>query len=241
VQLAEQRERSSQTAWVSWVDDRIKATFGYGRDVLLAEVKSVIEEAQRLLEAKFVALEERVKAGLPSKFPIAKVYRSDSVHYSGDLVTHAGATYQATCDTCREPPHDDWVRIARAGCDGLTPNFCGLYDAYRKYQQFDVVEFDGSSFIAVRDLDPGTIPGEDGWQILCRLGSRGPVGEVGPRGRKGERGARGEDAPTIVSWTIDRTHYRAIPTLSNGTQGAVLELRGLFEQFVVEVGYMAGT
>jgi hypothetical protein len=40
-----------------------------------------------------------------------------------------------------------------------------------------------------------------------------------------------------VSWTIDRTHYRAVPTLSNGTQGPVLELRPLFEQFVEETSY----
>jgi hypothetical protein len=42
-----------------------------------------------------------------------------------------------------------------------------------------------------------------------------------------------------VSWTIDRTHYRAVPTLSNGTQGPVLELRPLFEQFALEASYMA--
>src|SRR5215831_16335294 len=38
--LAELRERflasNNQATWVSWVDDRIKATFAYGRDVLLA-------------------------------------------------------------------------------------------------------------------------------------------------------------------------------------------------------------
>src|SRR5215831_10755702 len=38
--LAELRERflasNNQATWVAWVDDRIKTTFGYGRDVLLA-------------------------------------------------------------------------------------------------------------------------------------------------------------------------------------------------------------
>ena len=129
-----------------------------------------------------------LKAQLPSKLPIAKAYRSDTVHYSGDVVTHAGATYQATCDTCREPPHDDWVRIARAGhdgCDGLTPNLRGRFEAYKKYQRLDVLEFDGSSFVALCD-DPG-IPGDAGWQLLCHRGTRGPAGDVGPRGRKGER------------------------------------------------------
>ena len=166
---------------------------------------------------------------------MAKTYCPDTVHYAGHVVVHQGATYQARVDTARTPPHvDDWICIAKSGCDAHVLNFRGQLNAHEKYRQLDVVEFDGSSFVAVRDLDPGTIPGEDGWQLLCRLGSRGPVGEVGPRGRKGERGARGEDAPTISFWTIDRKRYRAIPTLTNGKTGATLELRPLFEQFVDE-------
>jgi hypothetical protein len=51
---------------------------------------------------------------------------------------------------------------------------------------------------------------------------------------KGERGARGEDAPTIVNWTIDRVHYRAVPTLSNGKAGPPIELRELLQQFLDE-------
>src|SRR5215471_10809552 len=46
--------------------------------------------------------------------------------------------------------------------------------------------------------------------------------------------ARGEDAPTIINWTIDTTHYRAVPTMSDGRAGAPLELRGLFKQFLLE-------
>jgi hypothetical protein len=65
-------------------------------------------------------------------------------------------------------------------------------------------------------------------------GQQGPAGPQGIRGERGERGARGEAAPTIVSWTLDRVHYRAVPTLSNGKAGAPLDLRGLFEQFFSE-------
>jgi hypothetical protein len=46
--------------------------------------------------------------------------------------------------------------------------------------------------------------------------------------------ARNENSVMIVNWTIDQKNYRAVPTLSNGTQGAVLELRGLFEQYLLE-------
>jgi hypothetical protein len=35
---------------------------------------------------------------------------------------------------------------------------------------------------------------------------------------------------------IDRKNYRAIPTMSDGKGGPPLDLRPLFEQFVVETG-----
>jgi len=102
-----------------------------------------------------------------------------------------------------------------------------VFSADKRYSALDIVQCDGASYIASRD-QPG-LPGhpDDGWQLFAGRGGRGPIGERGERGRKGERGARGEDAPTIIAWTIDRKNYRAVPTMSNGTQGAVLELRGL--------------
>jgi hypothetical protein len=51
---------------------------------------------------------------------------------------------------------------------------------------------------------------------------------------RGERGVKGEPGPSIVSWQIDRERYRASPLMSNGTVGPMLELRGLFEQFLSE-------
>jgi hypothetical protein len=34
-----------------------------------------------------------------------------------------------------------------------------------------------------------------------------------------------------VGWQIDQPNYRAIPLMSDGTEGPPLPLRGLFEQF----------
>jgi hypothetical protein len=170
-----------------------------------------------------------------ARLPLVKTWEPDAVHYIGDVVTHDGSVYQARKDTGKEPGHQDWILLARAGhdgCDGITPNFRGVFDARETYRRFDVVEHDGSSFVALRD-DPG-IPGDDGWQLLSKSGSRGPVGETGPRGKKGDRGDRGEARPTIVNWVLDRQRYRAIPTMSDGKPGAPLELRGLFEQFCEE-------
>ena len=203
------------------------------------EFKAADEEVQRALEAKLAAVEERLKA-VPGKLPVSKIWRPESVTYEGEVVSYDGSLYQARKDTAQVPGGSDWSCVARAGrdgCDGLAPNVCRTFDAYKTYAQLDVVEHDGCSYIAVRDLDPGTIPGDgDGWQLLARRGGRGPDGAVGPRGRKGERGARGEATPIIVAWTLDPMHYRAVPTMSDGRAGAPLDLRPLFEAYHVEAG-----
>jgi hypothetical protein len=76
-----------------------------------------------------------------------------------------------------------------------------------------------------------------------RVENAGPVGQKGERGRDGREGARGEvglrgergepgkAAPTIVAWTLDEANFTATPTMSNGTTGAVLHARPLFEAF----------
>jgi hypothetical protein len=59
-------------------------------------------------------------------------------------------------------------------------------------------------------------------------GERGEPGKVGQSGRKGERGPSG---PAIEEWRIAREHFCAIPFLSDGTSGAKLNLRALFEEY----------
>jgi hypothetical protein len=198
------------------------------------EFKTADEEMQRALDAKLAAVEERLKA-VPGKLPVSKIWRPESVTYEGEVVSYDGSLYQARKDTAQSPGGLDWVCVARAGrdgCDGRTPHVCGTYDVYKKYEQLDVVTCDGAAFIARRD-DPGICPG-DGWQLLSGKGSRGSRGETGPCGEKGERGPPGKAAPTVVNWTLDRKNYRAIPTMSDGRAGTPLELRELFEQFLLE-------
>jgi hypothetical protein len=169
---------------------------------------------------------------MPGKLPVAKAWQPESVTYQAEYRTHEGALWQARKDTAQTPGAADWVCVARAGrdgCDGLTPNICGTYDAGKTYEPLDIVALDGAAFIAKR-YDPGICPG-DGWQLLSR---QGRVGRKGDRGEPGERGIQGEPGPTIVSWQIDRERYRASPLMSNGTVGPMLELRGLFEQFLSE-------
>jgi hypothetical protein len=231
--------------------DATGEVLGMFRAQLRKEFRHAIEEALDAVAAKF--------ATLPGKLPVAKVWRPESVGYQAEIVSCDGALWQARKDTAQAPGGSDWVCVARAGRDGLSLSIRGAFDVYEKYAQLDIVEFDGTSYVARRD-DPGICPG-DGWQALAargKAGDRGPLGlpgargepgppgkkgergEPGPRGERGEpgppgrRGERGEATPTIVSWQIDRAHYRAVPTMSDGRAGATLDLRELFEQFQVE-------
>ncbi|RLP22260.1 hypothetical protein D8676_25305 [Mesorhizobium sp. YM1C-6-2] len=123
---------------------------------------------------------------------------SDAVHYEGDVRTHQGSTFQAIRDTAKEPPHDDWFCVARAGADGdhgRSFTIRGTWQEDAEYRHLDVVALGGASFAAKRD-NPGSCPG-DGWQLIAAQGKRGNPGE---RGRDGMRGASG---PRIDRMDID--------------------------------------
>jgi hypothetical protein len=198
------------------------------------EFKAADEEMQRAFEAKLAALEGRVKA-VPGKLPVSKIWREESVTYEGEVVSFDGSLYQARKDTAQVPGGSDWICVARAGRDAVTPDVRGTYKPGENYKSLDIVALGGSSLIARKD-DPGPCPG-DGWQILASRGEVGDRGRPGPTGKRGERGEKGEAAPMIISWVLDRTHYRAVATLSNGKPGPVLDLRPLFEAFLVEAGH----
>jgi hypothetical protein len=173
--------------------------------------------------------------GKDGKLPIVKVFQKDTVYYTGDVVICDGSTYQALRDTGQNVNHVDWICLARAGrngSDGRSPNVRGAYDAREKYEWLDVVALDGAGFIARHD-NPGICPG-DGWQASSRQGRPGRPGEAGERGPRGEKGEKGEPGATVVSWQLDRQRYRISPLMSDGKVGPILELRGLFEQFLSE-------
>jgi hypothetical protein len=168
--------------------------------------------------------------GPPGKLPRVKEYAAGRVHYESDVVTHAGALWQAQCDTVHSPPHDDWTLLARPGRDATTPTVCGTYDARGKYKKLDIVVSEGAAFIAKCD-NPGICPG-DGWQLMSRQGRQGRKGEDGARGPRGEKGEKGEPGTTIHSWQLDRQRYRISPLMSDGTVGPMMELRPMFERFL---------
>jgi hypothetical protein len=166
--------------------------------------------------------------GPPGKIERSYDYVVDAVHYRRDIVTHCGSTYQARCDTAREPPHEDWICVAHAGVDGKdgrdgrSVNVRGTFKAGESYRALDIVALNGGSFIAKKD-NPGPCPGA-GWQLIASQGKRGDKGGRGLQGIPG--------VPVVIQkWRLDRDNYIAVPVMSDGREGPPLELRPLFEQF----------
>jgi hypothetical protein len=161
-----------------------------------------------------------------------KLWRPDTVHYRGEVVAYDGGTWQAVKDTGTAPGHADWIMLAHAGRDGISPHVRGTWIAEQSYSALDIVMNEGASFIARKD-DPGPCPGE-GWQLMSQQGKRGVAGEKGPRGERGPQGEQGEAGATIRGWKLDRARYLATPIMSDGSSGPALELRTLFEQYQSE-------
>ena len=147
-------------------------------------------------------------------------------------------TYQALRDTGESPDNEaHWQSLAARGRDAKSICHRGTYKEDGEYAANDAVALNGGSFLALHDK-PGPCPGP-GWQLLAASGKRGVAGERGPQGDRGPTGVAGlpgKNATTIVSWTLDRSAYAVTPVLSDGTNGPPLDLRGLFEQFLVEFG-----
>jgi hypothetical protein len=207
-------------------------------DASNARIDAAIEAATVKLRSEFDVekLREEFRVGI-GRLPIAKVWDPDEVCHRGDVVVTPDGVFQALQDTGKTPAadHPHWILLARSGrdgADGKSPTFRGQFNAHKKYKALDVIEFDGSCLLALRDR-PG-VPGDDGWMVVSKRGYRGPAGPIGERGPQGERGAKGQDAPVVVSWVLDRARYTAVPTMSDGRGGPPLELRGLFEQFLGE-------
>ena len=101
---------------------------------------------------------------------------------------------------------------------------CGLFDPEREYRRYDLVSLHGAEWRAKCDT-PGALPGE-GWALAAKAGDRGKRGDIGPRGE------RGMPAASIAEWRV--RDYRAVPVMSDGSLGPVLDLSALFAQYHTE-------
>jgi hypothetical protein len=104
---------------------------------------------------------EQGPEGPRGKLPIAKIWRQDSVSYEAEVVCYNGSVFQALKDTAQVPGGSDWICLALAGRDGVTPDVRGTYKPGEDYKYFDIVALNGGGFIARKD-DPGDCPAPAG-------------------------------------------------------------------------------
>jgi hypothetical protein len=231
---------TAEVDWEAWwqaVDKRIQEHLVAEREIMVDSVGEALAlERQRFRENVHELRGPPGRAGQDGKLTRAKQWQGEAVFYENDLVVYEGGLFQAIQDTGQPPTHArHWLCIAAAGRDGRTLRHCGEFNPDRTYQQLEAVSLDGNSYIAMVD-DPGPCPGKGArWQLLAAAGKDGATGPRGERGERGLIGPQGEPAPTITGWRVDRASYVAVPVLANGSAGAPLELRGLFEQFLNEV------
>src|SRR5262249_15125743 len=132
-------------------------------------------------------------------------------------------------------------RLASLATETAGLHLRGAYRSDQDYDRLDIVTLDGSSYIARRE-SPGPCPGE-GWRMLASAGGTGAQGMRGARGERGERGPpwpRPRDWPPREAGGVNRRlagrcrRLRGGSGPADGREGAVLELRALFEQFCYE-------
>lgn len=85
-----------------------------------------------------------------------------------------------------------WLAAEKAKEYALIPR--GEFNPATDYQKNDLVEYDGSEYLATDDIT-GITPPESPWQLFTSRGEQGVQGEPGPKGDTGEQGLQGEVGP----------------------------------------------
>ncbi len=241
LQVSKPKEPPSmgEVDWNAWwvaIDKRIEEHLVNEREVFVDAAAYAIADLRKEIAENDHLRGPPGRPGADAKLPRVKIWREDNVYYEGDCVAFGGSLYQAQCDTGKSPLFaKHWLCVATLNVSrklSAVTNWFAV-DA-SEYCALDAVLVDGTSYLAIVD-DPGLCPMGKGWQLLAAAGSDGATGPRGERGERGLIGPRGEPAPTITGWRVDRASYTVVPVLSNGIEGAPLELRGLFEQFFNEV------
>jgi hypothetical protein len=234
---------ASAEEWSNWTTNQIRSAIEAERERTFALLTELLVQIEKDVVPEVVATLPALKgpvgpAGPAGKLPIARAWGPETVYYEGSVVTYDGGSYQALRDT-GEPPDKEahWQSLAAPGRDAKSLRHRGTFKDDLEYVAYDVIALNGGSFLALHDK-PGPCPGP-GWQSLAASGKRGIAGERGPQGDRGPAGVAGppgKHAVTLVRWDIDGSAYSITPVMSDGTAGPPLNLRGLFQQFLHEVG-----
>ncbi|WP_329502726.1 prophage tail fiber N-terminal domain-containing protein [Klebsiella aerogenes] len=82
-----------------------------------------------------------------------------------------------------------WLAAEKAKQYALIPR--GEFNPATAYQKNDLVEFDGSEYLATDDIT-GISPPESPWQLFTSRGEQGVKGDTGEQGLQGEPGPKGD-------------------------------------------------
>ena len=82
--------------------------------------------------------------------------------------------------------------MAKIDLGRITPTYRGSYETNTSYNELDIVEFNGSSYIARKSVT-GVTPGTDdaSWGLIANQGIKGDKGDQGPKGDRGPQGSMG--------------------------------------------------
>jgi hypothetical protein len=196
-----------------------------GRDADPDAIRAMVVEAVAAIPApKDGDLGPPGPPGPPGTPPIVRRWEP-RIYDAGAWVVRDGAIFQAQEQTGKEWHQADWLCVVEKPADGRSFEICETYDPNIAYRALSVVTLNNSWFIAKRD-NPGPCPGED-WKS-------GPVGKRGKDGVPGLPGFLVSQGRLKSAGRVDPRAYAAVPVMSDGSEGAPLVLRDLFEQFLTE-------
>ena len=103
--------------------------------------------------------------------------------------------------------------MAKIDLGRITPTYRGRYETNTSYSELDIVEFNGSSYIARKSVT-GMTPGTDdtSWGLIANKGIKGDKGDKGDRGDRGPQGSTGPAGDKGEKGEVD---YSKAVTLEN--------------------------
>jgi hypothetical protein len=138
---------------------------------------------------------------------------------TGDFVLEMANAVTSIADTAHRKAKAGIAELRREARSEISKLKAALIEARHEIRELKLIQ--ESMRIAnrgERGVDGARgVPGRDGQQ--------GPIGPAGPVGPKGS------DAPRLASWAIDDAAFAATPIMSDGSNGATLHCRGMFEEF----------
>ncbi len=124
-------------------------------------------------------------------------------YFVDDAVEYGGSAYMAVAiSTGTAPPSSTWQLLAARGADGAPGpagpkglNWMGAWSPAVSYSAEDVVQLNGSSWVAVAPPILALPPPDARWELLAAAGAVGPAGMDGAQGPAGPTGAQGPVGP----------------------------------------------